>query len=149
MAKGTTPRSRPSSSSEVASFRMRAVRQSETKPEARLGQELRRLGLRFAIDQRPIPTCSRRGDFVFKTARVVVLIDGCFWHCCPTHATWPKANSEWWKEKLEGNVRRDRDTDRRLRRAGWSVVRIWEHEDMAEAARRVSRKVALRLVSVR
>jgi DNA mismatch endonuclease (patch repair protein) len=63
-----------------------------------------------------------------------VFVDGCFWHGCPTHRTWPKSNSEWWASKLEANVSRDRDTDRRLAEAGWLVIRMWEHEDSIEAA---------------
>ena len=63
------------------------------------------------------------------------------WHACPTHATWPKASSTWWREKLEANVRRDRDTDDRLAEAGWRVIRLWEHEDPIVAADRVERAV--------
>lgn len=64
-------------------------------------------------------------------------MDGCFWHSCPVHATSPKTNSVWWAEKLAGNVRRDRDTDDALVQAGWTVVRLWEHEDVDEAIARV------------
>ncbi len=71
--------------------------------------------------------------------RVAVYVDGCFWHRCPpVHATAPpKNNAEWWSAKLTGNVARDRDTDARLAAAGWTVVRIWEHEDPVLAADRV------------
>jgi DNA mismatch endonuclease (patch repair protein) len=68
---------------------------------------------------------------------VAVFVDGCFWHSCPEHATYPKANQEWWAAKLAGNVARDRDTDARLGLAGWTVIRIWEHESAAEAADRI------------
>lgn len=74
---------------------------------------------------------------VFTKARVAVYIDGCFWHSCPQHATTPKANRDWWVDKLEANVRRDRDTDAKLAAAGWTVVRIWEHEEPERAADRV------------
>jgi DNA mismatch endonuclease (patch repair protein) len=74
---------------------------------------------------------------VFRGPKVAVFVDGCFWHGCPAHATSPKANAEWWQAKLTANVERDRDTDRRLSKAGWTVVRIWEHEDPAVAAERV------------
>jgi DNA mismatch endonuclease, patch repair protein len=66
-----------------------------------------------------------------------VFVDGCFWHGCPEHASWPKANAEWWKAKIEANRARDRDTDRRLTEAGWMVIRVWEHEDTVTAADRV------------
>lgn len=64
-------------------------------------------------------------------------MDGCFWHSCPQHATFPKNNAEWWAAKLAANVQRDRDTDARLQAAGWTVVRVWEHEDPVVAATHV------------
>ena len=78
---------------------------------------------------------------MFGPARVAVFVDGCFWHGCPVHATWPKNNAEFWREKIETNRLRDRDTDRRLVAAGWEVVRMWEHEDIEEAADRLERIV--------
>lgn len=135
----------PAPSSRDAATRMRAVRRSATTPEQLLERELRGLGLRFSRDSAPLRTFRRRGDFVFRKARVVVLVDGCFWHCCPIHATYPKANAEWWREKLAKNVARDRETDRVLRREGWTVIRVWEHEDMTDAARRVRRNVRRKL----
>jgi DNA mismatch endonuclease (patch repair protein) len=68
---------------------------------------------------------------------VVVFVDGCFWHGCPEHATWPKHNSEFWRAKIEANRLRDRDTDARLTADGWAVVHVWEHEDPLAAAARV------------
>lgn len=80
----------------------------------------------------------RRADVVFPRLRVAVYVDGCFWHNCPIHGTSPKANATWWREKLDRNRQRDVDTDRVLRAAGWTVVRVWEHEDANEAATRVA-----------
>jgi DNA mismatch endonuclease (patch repair protein) len=74
----------------------------------------------------------------FVAARVAVFVDGCFWHGCPRHSTFPKANAAWWREKLAANIARDRDTDARLRRDGWQVLRFWEHQDMVRAAHRVA-----------
>ena len=81
---------------------------------------------------------------VFGPSRVAVFVDGCFWHGCPEHATWPRSNAEFWRAKIEGNRRRDTDTDRRLAEVDWAVLRIWEHEDPATAARRVQDLVATR-----
>ena len=67
-------------------------------------------------------------DFVFRRERLAVFVDGCFWHGCPKHATWPAHRAAWWRRKIEGNKTRDRVVNRALRRAGWQVVRIWEHE---------------------
>ena len=80
----------------------------------------------------------RRGDIVFPRARVAVYVDGCFWHGCPEHGTWPKANAAWWRDKITANQARDRDTDHKLRAAGWTPVRVWEHESLIEAADRVT-----------
>lgn len=59
----------------------------------------------------------------------------------------PKTNAEWWRAKLSDNIRRDRDTDSRLRAAGWLVVRVWAHEAPEGAARRVERSLARRRAS--
>lgn len=67
-------------------------------------------------------------DFVFRTQRVAVFVDGCFWHCCPRCSNTPKNNAAFWSVKLAANRRRDKRVARRLRRIGWKVVRIWEHE---------------------
>ena len=79
-----------------------------------------------------------RPDIVFVSSRLAVFVDGCFWHRCPEHATQPKANKQWWTNKLQDNVERDRRHDSALRKAGWSVLRVWEHEDPHEAAAKIS-----------
>lgn len=71
---------------------------------------------------------------IFRPVKVAVFVDGCFWHACPAHGTAPKNNAEWWESKLGRNVQRDRETDCHLRKLGWTVLRFWEHEDMAAAA---------------
>lgn len=121
----------------VTSARMARQRRAGTAPETALRTELHRRGLRYFVDRAPLPGLRRRADLVFPRRKVAVYVDGCFWHCCPEHATYPKNNAEWWAEKLAGNVARDRDTDARLAAAGWLVVRVWEHEDSVAAADRV------------
>jgi DNA mismatch endonuclease (patch repair protein) len=74
------------------------------------------------------PQLAVRPDFVFLKSRTAIFVDGCFWHGCPRHATKPVNNRVFWKKKLAGNKTRDRVVNRMLRRAGWRVVRIWEHE---------------------
>jgi DNA mismatch endonuclease (patch repair protein) len=117
---------------------MRSTRQRDTAAEVALRSALHRRGLRFFVDRPPLRGLRRRADVVFPRARVAVYVDGCFWHSCPIHATAAKANADWWREKLKANQDRDRDTDRRLRDGGWTVVRIWEHEDSEDAAQRVA-----------
>ncbi|MBI5692843.1 MAG: hypothetical protein HZC55_22420 [Verrucomicrobia bacterium] len=81
-----------------------------------------------------------RPDFLFPRAKLAVFVDGCFWHGCPLHATWPKQNAAFWRKKLLANRRRDREVNRLLRRAGWRVLRIWEHAlTKAHAAARLRR----------
>jgi DNA mismatch endonuclease (patch repair protein) len=121
----------------VTSARMARQRRTGTAPETALRTELHRRGLRYFVDRAPLPGLRRRAYLVFPRRKVAVYVDGCFWHRCPEHATYPKNNAEWWAEKLAGNVARDRDTDARLTAAGWLVVRIWEHENSVAAADRV------------
>ena len=61
-------------------------------------------------------------------------MDGCFWHGCPEHGTKPRRNAEYWETKIARNRARDADTDARLEAAGWTTVRVWEHEEPDEAA---------------
>ena len=124
---------------------MEATKRRDTAAEMALRSALHRRGLRFRVDQAPIRGVRRRADIVFRKARVAVYVDGCFWHCCPIHGTWPKANAEWWREKLETNKARDADTDRKLRDVGWIPVRVWEHEAPQEVAERIEELVRERL----
>lgn len=69
-----------------------------------------------------------RPDFVFRKVRLALFVDGCFWHGCPKHATQPKGNAAFWRKKFAANQARDRLVTRTLRRSGWRVLRVWEHE---------------------
>ena len=128
---------------------MQATRQRDTPPELALRSALHRMGLRFRVNVAPLPDLRRSADVVFRRSRVAVFVDGCFWHGYPEHATWPKQNAAWWREKLHANQQRDRDTDERLSAAGWMPIRVWEHEDPAAAARRIEAAVKRRRVRLR
>lgn len=117
---------------------MSRVRTRDTGPERALRSDLHRLGLRFRVDRPILPGLRRRADVVFPRERVAVFVDGCFWHGCAQHVEWPRANGAWWRQKIDGNRARDRETDDLLAAQGWEVLRIWEHEDPADAARRVA-----------
>jgi DNA mismatch endonuclease (patch repair protein) len=69
---------------------------------------------------------------VFPRLKVAVFVNGCFWHACPDHATWPVANAAFWSAKILGTRQRDLRNDTLLRAAGWTVVRLWEHQPLAE-----------------
>lgn len=117
---------------------MEANRRTDTTPERLLRSELHTRGLRYRKDRR-IEAAGRkvRPDLVFGPTRVAVFVDGCFWHRCPTHATHPSSNAGYWRAKFDRNVERDRADDAALAAAGWTVIRVWEHEDPRTAAGRV------------
>lgn len=123
---------------------MQANRSRDTAPELAIRKLLHARGLRYRVSARPLPGTRRTADMVFRPARVAVFVDGCFWHRCPEHATDPKANADYWLPKLERNVQRDRETDALLADAGWLSVRVWEHEDPAQAAERIEHLVRAR-----
>lgn len=117
---------------------MLANRSQNTGPELALRRELHRRGLRYRVHFAPVPGLRCRPDIVFTRQRVVVFVDGCYWHRCPQHSAFPKANAEYWQAKFERNVRRDRRNDAILASAGWTVIRVWEHESADAAASRVA-----------
>lgn len=130
---GTGPRA----SSESIRTRMTLVKRRDTRPETALRSLLHRAGYRFRVDCSPAVGVRSRADIVFRGASVAVFVDGCFWHGCPKHGTWPKANAAFWRTKIESNRRRDAETTVCLRRLGWRVVRVWEHETPENAAERI------------
>ena len=67
-------------------------------------------------------------DFVFQKLKVALFVDGCFWHGCPKHGTKPKTNAKFWRDKIAGNMARDKKVNRLLRAKGRAVIRIWQHE---------------------
>jgi DNA mismatch endonuclease (patch repair protein) len=117
---------------------MRAIRRVDTKPEIRLRQLLHAAGLRFRKDHRlDLPGGRVRPDIVFTRRKVAVFVDSCFWHCCPQHGRQPTVNEWYWGPKLARNVARDRKADALLGEQGWQAVRVWEHVDLADAARMI------------
>lgn len=134
----------PSPSSEAALKRMQAAKPRDTAPEKALCSALHRKGLRFRIDQKLIEGLNRKADIVFRSVKVAVFVDGCFWHGCPIHGTQAKANAEFWKNKIEHNQARDLDTNVQLKKAGWRVVRVWEHEDPWKVSKKIHSLVVKR-----
>lgn len=125
---------KPAASSETVRARMSKQRRRDTQPEVRVRRILHARGIRFRIDVRPEPDLRCKADILWRSLRLAVFVDGCFWHGCPDHATRPKANAEWWAHKLDGNRLRDRRTDSELAARGWMVLRFWEHEDSVAVA---------------
>ena len=100
----------------------------ETHPEKVLRSALFRAGLRFRKNYSPLPAQRITVDIAFPRHRFCVFVDGCFWHGCPLHFCVPKSHSAWWREKIDDNRQRDLRQTRLLKRRGWSVLRIWEHD---------------------
>ena len=128
------------------SRRMGRVRQKGTSPELALRTALHARGLRYRLQVALLSKPRRVADLVFPSPKVAVFVDGCFWHGCPVHASWPKKNAEFWREKIETNMARDADTNARLEALGWAAVRVWAHElktaeGTVETAERIARIV--------
>lgn len=117
---------------------MRANRSKDTGPEMALRRMLHQRSLRYRVDTQPLPNLRRRADVVFPADRVAVFVDGCFWHGCPEHYRPSTRNAQFWHEKIDANRARDLDTNKRLEEAGWTVIRIWEHESADECAERIA-----------
>ena len=125
---------------------MARVRQKGTRAEIDLRRALHAKGLRYRLHLPLLTKPSRVADIVFSGAKVAVFVDGCFWHGFPEHASWPKNNADFWREKIETNRSRDADTDQRLHALGWATVRVWEHENASQAAIRIAELVDARRV---
>ena len=128
-------------SSSAARNVMRSNRRRDTSPELAIRRAVHALGLRFRVDARPLSDINRRADLVFRRARVAVFVDGCYWHGCPDHYNPPRTNSGYWSSKIGRNRSRDALVDSELQAAGWSPLRIWEHEPTEAALDRVVQAV--------
>lgn len=137
---GSDPRS-PAASDDAVRAVMQGNRGRDTKPELALRSELQRRGLRFRKHMQPLEGLRCRADIVFPTERFAVFMDGCYWHGCPTHGRTPKRNQLYWASKIARNKTRDRRNDVALHAAGWTVLRAWEHEQIAAVADRVEQVV--------
>ncbi|MEU2545364.1 very short patch repair endonuclease [Streptomyces roseolus] len=128
---------------------MQAIRSRDTKPEQLIRRLLHARGLRYRVAARPLPDLRRTADIVFRPLKLAVFIDGCYWHGCPEHYVAPRTNPGYWSGKVAGNMARDGDTDQRLREAGWTVLRFWEHEPPEECAARIAAEVEQRRARAR
>jgi DNA mismatch endonuclease, patch repair protein len=122
---------------------MQANTPRDTKPELALRRAVHARGLRYYVNRRPVKAVRRTADLVFPRLRLAVFLDGCFWHGCPQHHTVARTNAAFWAEKLATNRRRDAGTNELLADAGWTVLRVWEHEAADEAAARIAETVSV------
>jgi DNA mismatch endonuclease, patch repair protein len=128
---------------------MQSNRKWNTKPEVVLRRELHAQGLRYRIHTTPGQTSKCIADVVFPTERVVIFVDGCFWHGCTLHTKPPRTNSDYWGPKIRRNRERDIQTDHALAEGGWLSVRVWEHEDPVIAAGLIAKVVKQRRATTR
>lgn len=115
---------------------MSRVKNKDSNAERALRSALHAEGLRFRLHRRVQGVTV---DIIFPASKVAVLVDGCFWHGCPKHATYPKSNQDYWLPKLAENKERDKRQRLRLRKAGWMVIRAWEHECLPPSSRIVAK----------
>ena len=132
----------PAPSSEAVSSVMRGNRKTDSRPEAALRRELYARGLRYRKNP-PIRTSVGvvRPDLTFPGQKVAVFVDGCFWHSCPLHGNVPGTNRDYWATKLNRNRERDHIVTAAMAADGWTVVRVWEHEPLTDAAKTVETAV--------
>lgn len=127
----------PPASSPAVRARMTSQRTTGTGPELALRRAVRALGVtgyRVGRSLRPDAGRPVRPDLSHQGRRLAVFVDGCWWHGCPDHSRHDGANGSWWAAKLAANRARDASQSARLRAAGWTVVRVWEHDDPGAAA---------------
>jgi len=101
--------------------------QRNSKPEQVLRKALFRLGYRYSLNHR-FKELNFKPDIVMVSRKICIFIDGCFWHKCPRCFKPPKSNKRYWNPKIKRNMERDKQQNYFLRRNGWKVIRVWEHE---------------------
>ena len=103
---------------------MSSIRGRDTKPELLIRRGLHARGFRYRVSDRFLPG---RPDMVFPKYHAVIFVHGCFWHRHDCHLfKWPQSRSEFWKEKINGNSKRDESNIALLYEAGWRVGVVWE-----------------------
>lgn len=113
---------------------------TSTAPEVALRRALHAAGFRFRLHPHIAKGCTP--DFVLPRFKLVVFVDGCFWHSCPDHSRktpWTGPNAELWAAKMQRNRANDARSTRLAQEAGWAVLRVWEHEITRDVGAAVAR----------
>jgi len=124
---------------------MARIRGRDTQIEITIRRALWKAGHRYRLHLQDVPG---RPDIAFKSYRLAVFIDGCFWHGCPLHSTVPKNNRTFWVQKLESNKKRDLQVEMILKKTGWKILRFWEHE-IEKSAEKVVKRIGSVLIRLR
>ncbi len=101
---------------------MSMLKSTETKPELKIKSIMKILGIQYQ------PKMYEKSDFANKKEKIAVFVDGCFWNKCPKLYRSPKTNKKFWREKIEKNMQRDKKITNHLKKDGWKVIRILEHD---------------------
>ena len=104
---------------------MQAIKGKNTKPEMIVRSYLFSKGLRYRVNVKKLPGTP---DIVLKKWKCVIFVNGCFWHGQQVCFILPKSNTDFWKNKIERNINRDRENIIRLESLGWRVIVVWECE---------------------
>ena len=117
-------------SEEQRSYNMSRIRSKDTKPELMVRSMLHRMGYRFTVNGPKNRQLPGKPDIVLPRYKTVIFVHGCFWHAHENckYFRLPKTRTEWWKAKLEGNARRDKERVDELEAQGWKVFLVWECE---------------------
>jgi len=126
----------PPASSDAVKSSMKGNKGKDTKPEILLRSALHCLGKRFRKHYKKVPGSP---DIAFVSSKLAVFVDGCFWHGCPKCYKEPKTNTEFWRKKVKKNHDRAKIVNKDLKRDGWRVWRVWEHE-ILEGPEKVAKK---------
>ncbi len=125
---------------------MSRIRSSGSRPEKALRALIRDVtGLRPSYNVRSLPGSP---DIVVRSLRLVVMMDGCYWHGCPLHGRIPKTNPSFWAAKISGNKARDKRVSASLRSMGWALWRVWEHDLKGPSVAALRRRLRRRLLSL-
>ncbi len=112
-----------------------------TKPEIIIRKLIHQLGYRFRLHKKDLPG---KPDIVFPKYHKVIFVNGCFWHhhknC--SRSTLPSTNKKFWKEKIEGNVKKDKRNYRQLRRLGWGYLVIWQCQIKKSKTEKLMNKIS-------
>lgn len=119
---------------------MSQIRGKNTAPEIKLRKMLFAAGIRGYRIHYNLPG---KPDVVFIKKKIAIFVDGCFWHKCPVDFQEPATRKEFWIKKIQSNIDRDKKVNEQLKRDGWTVIRIWEHEIKKEPEKTVKKIVAL------
>ncbi len=103
---------------------MARIRSRDTRPELILRKAMWAAGYRYRL-KTDLPG---RPDLAFTRQKVAVFVDGCFWHGCPHHYSTPESRFDFWADKLQDNITRDKRVDAALKGQDWTVIHIWQHD---------------------